>query len=222
MGFNKTQKENWNKDRLVRFDTIDDFFNQKYGSDYLKEQKEQYEKMKLFENKIKENAGQYFLLELTNKNENNNSFGVGILRGDLCYTLNGKRYGKLFEYGKDMEGFFLNFYNNEIIIRTLKRAYTAGGNISSGDIEFKKIREDFAVKEEHITGTDDLGSKRIIFYLANGIWKNGKFYKNLVNGVTDNNNLLKKTKATNKMAKIFNANHQILNNYLELYLEKSK
>ncbi len=218
MAISKEQKENWKKSELKRFDNIEDFFNRKYGSDYLETYKEEYKTIKLFEDTIKQNSRQYFLLEPTIKpnKSRNRPLAIGILQGDLCYSLNGKRYGEPFEVGKDMEGFFQNFYNREIIIRTLKRAYTTGGDIANGDLEFKKIREDPAL------GIKDITSGKVICYLANGVWKKGKYYKNLINGNLDNTETLKNTKVINRMSKLFSATPPILENFLELYLEKSK
>ena len=164
MTINEEVQSNWKKAGLVRFHNADDFCRYKYGSKYKSKHREEYNRLKAFEETIKKNKGEYFLLELVNAAkllDNKGDYVIGILRGDICYSVGGKRYGgEAFESMSDISGFLQNFYTKEIILRTKKRAYTTGGKLP--EVELKKIREDPALSIE------DIINNRINYLLGDG------------------------------------------------------
>lgn len=210
----------WKKQGLVRFHNVDDFFKHKCGLSYKSEHIGEHSKVKTFEEVIKENKGEYFLLEVVNGtklSEHKGEYAIGILSGDICYSIDGKRNGTAFEAQSDIPGFFQYFYKKEIILRTEKRNYTTGGTL--GELTLQKIREDPALSVEDILN----GTTRC--YFADGCWEKGhwkKYYgkKRLKNGRKGNPYGV--TAATKRMARLFSMNIKHIVPFLECNLTESE
>ena len=154
-GENPTQEQD--KEKMVRFDNLDDFFNYKFGPNYRTEYKNEYLKINEFEKQVNTNKGNYFFMWLKNGISGTGEYIVGVLHGEICYSVHGER-GEPFENMGISPGFLQHFYHKEIIVRTEKRAFTKGGELDL--LFFEKLREDPALS------IDDVLKKQINYFFG--------------------------------------------------------
>lgn len=203
MSTKKESHPDWEKQGLKRdFKNIEEFYNYKFMCRHKHFSEDDLRKLVDFENIVRQNQGEYFLLEHAPNGKKNpkgakGDYIVGILSGKLCYPLNGKRFGDAFETPTELFGFLQYFYNKEILFRTNKRAYTEGGKLA--ELELHKIKEDPALNIKDILGD------YFNCYFSNGSWINGHFKSSRKGRIKNGKNEgpYQITSATKAMSRLF-------------------
>ena len=211
----------WKKQGLIRSNNIEDFLIKTNSNNLFS--KKDISKLKEFEDIIKQNQGEYFLLEHTPYGKKNprgkkGNYIIGILKGELCYSFDGKRYGSPFETYTELPGFLQHFYKKEVIFRTQKRTYTQGG-MGLKNLDLYKIEEDPALDIKEILNGE------ICSYFGNGSWIKGHFKptrkSKITNGKKETYSQI--TSATKAMHRLFvSKNIPSLMSYLDCNLLENK